>query len=204
MPSPRNQTRLPTQYYVGTRSHFITICCDLRQPHLANRATADMVRGCLIDCARRYSFVLHAYCLMPDHLHFLAQGTHPSADLTKFIRILKSRTAFAFRRHKARRLWEMSYFDHILRSSDSPEEIAHYIWWNPVRKNLCRSPSEFPFSGSQTIPWKAQPIPPPPWSPPWRTKPASLKTGHYTITALTPFAAAARKPGNRSGEEWPI
>jgi len=132
MPSNRKQPRLPAQYYIGTKSHFITICCDLRQPYLANPETAELVHECLIDCAQRYSFVLHAYCLMPDHLHLLAQGTHPLADLTKFIRILKSRTAFEFCHRDGRRLWEMSYYDHILRSSDSPEDVAHYIWWNPV------------------------------------------------------------------------
>lgn len=166
MPSNRKQTRLPAKYYIGTKSHFVTVCCDLRQPYLANLDTAEMVRKRLIDCARRCAFVLHAFCLMPDHLHLLAQGTHPSADLTKFIRILKSRTAFQFRHSDGRRLWEMSYHDHILRNSDSPEDVAHYIWTNPVRKRLCTAPSDFPFSGSQTIPWKMRRAPVSPWSPP--------------------------------------
>src|SRR6266481_9894571 len=30
----------------------------------------------------------------------------------------------------------MSYYDHILRPSDQIEDVACYIWWNPVRKNF--------------------------------------------------------------------
>jgi putative transposase len=168
MPFHRKQTRLARQYYVGCKSHFVTICCDLRRAYLATPAIAEMVRDFLLDSAQRYGFVVHAYCLMPDHLHMLVQGAHPSADLTKFMRIFKSRTAFAFRQRDGQRLWEMAYYDHILRSSESTEGVAHYIWWNPVRKHLCTSPLDFRFSGSQTIPWKTRPVPAPRWSPPWR------------------------------------
>src|ERR1700690_4042623 len=170
MPTHRKQARLPAQSYVGVKSHFVTIWCDLRQNFLANIPTAEMVRDCLLDCARRYGFVVHAYCLMPDHLHLLVlvQGSQSSANLTKFMRIFKSRTAFAFRQCDGQRLWEMSYYDHVLRTSDSLKDVANYIWWNPVRKRLCSSPSGFRFSGSQSIPWKTQPAPASPWSPPWR------------------------------------
>jgi putative transposase len=168
MPANRRSTRLPALCYLGTKSHFITICCDRRQAYLANTHTAEMVRELLLDSARRCSFLLHAYCLMPDHLHLLAHGIHLSADLKKFICMVKSRTAFQFRRRQTQRLWEMSFYDHILRSSESDEAVAHYIWCNPVRKHLCTSVHDFPFSGSQTIPWKQHPIPAQPWCPPWR------------------------------------
>jgi putative transposase len=169
MPVHRKQTRLPAQYYVGSKSHFVTLCCDLRRTHLATPAIAEMVRDCLLDCARRYDFLVHAYCLMPDHLHMLLQGTQASADLIKFMRIFKSRTAFAFQQRDGQRLWEMSYYDHILRSSESAEQVAQYIWWNPVRKHLCTSPLDFRFSGSQTIPWKMPSVSASLWSPPWRS-----------------------------------
>ena len=96
---------------------------------------------------------------MPDHFHLLAEGLHDRSDLSEFIRVFKQRSAFAFRkshRHpavvaglqtRATTLWEMSYYDHILRPSDRIEDVACYIWWNPVRKKLCARPQEFPFSG---------------------------------------------------------
>jgi len=168
MPLHRKQTRLPASYYIGCRSHFVTICCDLRHPYLADPQISHRVLGQLLACAARHSFLLHAYCLMPDHLHALAQGTQPSSDLREFIRNFKLRSAHDFRQTTDRRLWEMSYYDHILRSAESAEHVACYIWSNPVRKQLCRSPWDFPFSGSQTVPWPLAAPPSSSWTPPWK------------------------------------
>jgi REP element-mobilizing transposase RayT len=106
---------------------------------------------------------------MPDHSHVLAEGLHERSDLREFIRVFKQRSAFAFRKSHCRRLWEMSYYDHILRPSDGIEDVACYIWWNPVRKQLCARPQEFPFSGSQTIDWIKRSSAVPSWSAPWKT-----------------------------------
>ena len=106
---------------------------------------------------------------MPDHFHVLAQGLHDRSDLREFIRVFKQRSAFAFRQTHRRRLWEVSYYDHVLRTSDQIEDVACYVWWNPVRKNLCTRPHEFPFSGSQTIDWIKRSVVTPSWSAPWKT-----------------------------------
>ncbi len=106
---------------------------------------------------------------MPDHLHILAEGTDDHCDLREFIRLFKQRTAFEFRKSRRRPLWEMSYYDHILRPSDGMEDVACYIWWNPVRQQLCTHPREFPYSGSQTIDWIKRSATGSSWSAPWKT-----------------------------------
>jgi len=152
MPYHRKATRLPQPYYRGPRCHFITICCDLRRPHLRGASIAGAIRDLLLTVATRQHFVIHAYCVMPDHLHFLAQGTKSSCELQEFVRNFKSRSAYAFRQITGQRLWEKSYYDHILRDAESLESVASYIWWNPVRRRLCESPRQYPYSGSQTMP----------------------------------------------------
>jgi REP element-mobilizing transposase RayT len=149
----RRNTRLTPDHYAGRQTYFITICCDRRALYLEPPATARRVVTLLLDCASRHSFALPAFCRMPDHLHILAEGTQDHCDLLEFIRFFKQRTAFDFRKSRALRLWEMSYYDRILGPSDSIEQLATYIWWNPVRKHLCPHPGDHPFSGSQTIPW---------------------------------------------------
>jgi putative transposase len=154
MPWSRQNTRLAPENYLGRRSYFVTICCDCRRPYLAEAVIARGVMEVLILCAARDSFRLRAFCLMPEHLHVLAEGAEDWCDLLEFIRVFKLRTAFAFRRLHGRRLWEMSYYEHILRESDSVEAVATYIWWNPVRRGLCARAEDFPFSGSQIIDWR--------------------------------------------------
>lgn len=87
-----------------------------------------------------------------------------------FIESLKRDTSFAFSKRTGRRLWQLKYYDRILRASDSANSVAWYIWFNPVRKGLCRTPMEYPFSGSFTEVGKKMfkaPMPPD-WAPPWK------------------------------------
>jgi REP element-mobilizing transposase RayT len=168
MHSSRKSTRLPSADYLGPQSYFVTICCDLHRCYLSDANLANRIMILLRETAVRRNFQLHAYCLMPDHLHLLAEGITPHSDLREFMRIFKLRTAFEFRQSRSLPLWEHSYYDHTLRRSDSPESVAIYIWNNPVRKNLCTHPNDYPFSGSQTISWMQHARNIPSWSPPWR------------------------------------
>jgi len=170
VPLNRRVPRLPPENYLGSVPCFITICTDLRRPHLAGAEFASRVVGILKECAASTSFLLHAYCVMPDHMHILAEGGRLEANVLQFVRIFKIRTAFEFRKARKLRLWEKSFYDHILRRADAVEDVASYIWWNPVRKNLCSKPSEFAFSGSETISWMQRSTPQPTWAPPWKAK----------------------------------
>ena len=168
MPFHRRNTRLPRENYLGRRIYFVTICCDRRACHLTAPSITRRVLALLLGCAGRHSFYIHAYCAMPDHLHVLAEGSHDDCDLCEFIRIFKLRTAFEFHKSHGRRLWEMSYYDHILRSSDSVDAVAWYIWMNPVRANICHRFDEYTFSGSFTTAWQNAAEPAVHWRPPWR------------------------------------
>lgn len=159
--------RLAPRDYIGRQSYFVTICCDRRAPHLREPATAQRVIAVLEECAGSRAFLLHAFCLMPDHAHVLVEATHEQCDLREFIRLFKQRSAFEFRKAHRQALWEMSYYDHILRPDDGLEDVACYIWWNPVRKGLCLQPGEFPFTGSQTIDWMKRSTAGTSWRAPW-------------------------------------
>ncbi|MGB7844780.1 MAG: transposase [Candidatus Acidiferrum sp.] len=110
----------------------------------------------------------HAFCLMPDHLHLLAEGAHAHSDLREYIRLFKQHSAFELRKFSRNRLWEKSYYDYVLRPADSIESVACYIWWNPVRKHLCAFPREYPFTGSQTIDWMTHSAAASDWTAPWK------------------------------------
>jgi putative transposase len=171
MPMNRKVTRLAPAIYIGQQSYFVTICCDRRTPHLREPTTARRVIVLLQECAVGHAFLLHAFCLMPDHAHMLVEGTHPQCDLREFVRLFKQRSSFEFRKSHHQALWEMSYYDHILRREDHLEDVACYIWQNPVRKALSLRPEDFVYSGSQTIDWmmrSARLTPGNNWHPPWK------------------------------------
>jgi len=89
----RKVARLPPENYVGRQIYFVTICCDHRATHLHEQPTAQLVLSLLHECAVSHSYRLHAYCLMPDHLHILVEGAHESAWVGAWTESLQSQNA---------------------------------------------------------------------------------------------------------------
>ena len=86
---------------------------------------------------------------MPDHLHILALGSHEDSNLIKFIQQFKQKTAFTFKRKAGFRLWQMSFYDRVLRADDDLGRTATYIFHNPVEKGLVTLPEAYAFSGGE-------------------------------------------------------
>jgi putative transposase len=68
--------------------------------------------------------------------------------LIKMLSYFKQLTGYEFKRENGKRLWQKSYYDHILRKQESVAKVVRYILENPVRKGLPTHPEEYPFSGS--------------------------------------------------------
>jgi putative transposase len=122
----------------------------------------------LIDIATQYAFSLHSYCLMPDHLHFVAEGATDASGLVKFVHVFKQLTGYKYRQTYNRQLWQTRFYDHIVRSTDDLEAVLCYVWMNPVRRGLCAEPGVYPLSGSQTIDWMKKSRLSSSWLPPWK------------------------------------
>ena len=109
-----------------------------------------MVAACLRELkfsSERCGFTVLVYCFMPDHLHLLVQGDD-EADLPRFLKDLKQRTGYAYRRASAKALWQKSYYDRVVRAEEHLRGVARYIVGNPVRAALAASPADYPYSGS--------------------------------------------------------
>lgn len=183
----RKQFHLTRDSYFGQQIYFVTICSTRRRPVFRNSPLAAKIIGHLKTTAKTSHFLLHAWCLMPDHLHILAEGIAEDADLFSFIGRFKRRTtnecasgARADKSHRplqlqkhsvARdRLWQRNFYEHIVRNREGLARIASYIWMNPVRKGICLRLEDYSFSGSLTFPWKQVSTPAGSWSPPWKHK----------------------------------
>lgn len=83
---------------------------------------------------------------MPDHVHLLVEGLSDASDLQRFVRDWKQRAANQFSRELRGRLWQVGFFDHVLRSDESTERHALYIAGNPVRAGLANVIGEYPFA----------------------------------------------------------
>ena len=89
-----------------------------------------------------------AYCFMPDHVHLLVEGLSEAADALAFVHRAKQLSAYEFSKTFGQRLWQPSFNDHILRDDEATLSVVRYIFENPVRAGLVKSPEDYPFLGS--------------------------------------------------------
>ncbi len=167
--APRKQIRLPPDEYLGLAFSFVTICCENRRIIFQDSSRGTIASEALKRTSQEAQFRVHAYCLMPDHVHFLLEGTSPGSNLIRFVTQWKQQTGYLFRNDLLKGFWQRRFYDHILRSDDNPESVAWYIWMNPVRKGIVSEPHQYPFSGSFSTEWPKASVPAKSWSPPWKT-----------------------------------
>jgi hypothetical protein len=85
---------------------------------------------------------------MPDHVHLVVEGQTDGSNCREFARAFKQRTAFAWKKRTGQRLWQKSFYDHVLRETETVQGVVGYVLENPVRAELARSPAEYAHSGS--------------------------------------------------------
>lgn len=105
------------------------------------------------------NFKVWAYCFMPDHLHLVLEGDAENADLNKYISSFKQISGYRYSQNVGQRfstgekpkLWQPSFYDHVLRKDEDLLDVVRYTLNNPVRKHLVQHYTEYMHSGSLVI-----------------------------------------------------
>jgi putative transposase len=158
----RKRPRLKNFDYKGYHRYFVTICTHERNPIFKNDVMVRQLIKVLKDTSKTFGFKVWAYCFMPDHLHLLIEGESPDSDLKRFISSYKQYTGYYYKNHVAQgfspaqtpaqrknsKLWQPSYYDHVLRKDEDILNVTRYIVNNPVRKAFVKHFLEYKFTGS--------------------------------------------------------
>ena len=85
---------------------------------------------------------------MPDHLHLLIEGEDLNSDLKKFVASYKQATGYYYKQKTGIRLWQINFYEHVLRKEEDTIKKANYIFGNPARKGLIDDYRNYDFLGS--------------------------------------------------------
>ncbi|MGJ8654342.1 MAG: hypothetical protein ACSHX8_13870, partial [Opitutaceae bacterium] len=139
--------RLSPTFYQGKAYVHWTFGIDGRKTGWLSEVGHQRLRGILFQTLVRYHQVCPAYCLMPDHAHFLIVGLNDRADQKSWARALTREWNPLLTPYELAR----QQFDHVLREDDRKHDafadLVGYILRNPVRKGLINSWSEWSYSG---------------------------------------------------------
>jgi REP element-mobilizing transposase RayT len=117
--------------------------------YLVRPELAEVVAGAIREGAsRRNHYLLHAFAVMPNHVHLLVT---PRVDGGVLLRQLKGATAREINRRLAltgRALWQNESYDHWVRDQEEFERIRRYIEGNPVRAGICAEAEEYRWSSA--------------------------------------------------------
>jgi putative transposase len=113
----------------------------------------------LYSYRRQGKFHLHAFVLMPEHLHLLL--TPSEITLERAMQFIKGGYSHAVRERLENtiEIWERGFTDHRIRDAEDFEHHRMYIHLNPVERRLVVEPSEFrycsAFPGFKLDAWPA-------------------------------------------------
>jgi REP element-mobilizing transposase RayT len=121
---------------------FVTVCSSHRERSLANRAVHDAL---LRTWKKADRWMIGAYMIMPDHMHFFCSPLDETVVIEKWITFWKRE----FRRElgpDAPR-FQSDGFHHRLRGPESYAEKWDYVQANPVRAGLVEKAEDWPYQG---------------------------------------------------------
>ena len=147
----RKILRLQNFDYSSNKSYFVTICTQNKKMLFsvgADSISAQMVEKTFLETINQYQNVeCPIYVIMPNHIHAII--TIGRADIESAPTV--SEIVQSFKRYSTleyikmvkdgivppfeKKIWQRSYYDHIIRNSDDYNEVYKYILDNPPKWN---------------------------------------------------------------------
>lgn len=93
-----------------------------------------------------FGWIVHTYCLMPNHYHLIVEATRP--DLSKGMHRLNGRYArrFNIRYDRSGHLFQNRFSSYVIEDEEHFERALAYVRDNPVRAGLCERAGEWPWA----------------------------------------------------------
>ena len=110
----------------------------------------EIYLGWLAEYGKRFSVEIWAYCLMPNHVHYVCVP-HTETGLARIFNTLHMRYAQLFNaRHRLQgHLWQGRFYSSIL-DDDHAFEAVRFVETNPVRWRLVDDASAYPWSSARS------------------------------------------------------
>lgn len=100
---------------------------------------------------RQGQFELHAFVLMPDHVHLLLTPA-PGVTLERAIQFIKGGYSHAITAELGRKgeVWQRGFTDHRIRDASDFEIHRIYIHENPVKRGIVEQAPEYRYCSAYT------------------------------------------------------
>jgi len=129
--------------------YFATTDTWERRALFINTALANIAVGQIVSCRDRGFYKLHAFVLMPEHLHILIS---PSEETTieKAMQMIKGGSAhqIGLERPQQFPIWHRGFHDRWIRDAEQFWKAKSYIEQNPVKARLVEEAQQYEWSSA--------------------------------------------------------
>jgi REP element-mobilizing transposase RayT len=133
--------------FVRSPIYFVTACTQNRRNILATPAIHETFLRFGQEGPSHGAW-MGAYVIMPDHLHLFVATEDEQITISTWMKSWKNTISKTLRENGvAPPHWQKTFFDHLLRSSESYSEKWNYVRENPVRPRLVASAEDWPYVG---------------------------------------------------------
>ncbi len=124
---------------------FLTHVTYKRRPILLEHAS-DFLNVLQLHC-RKDGVTPYAWVILPDHVHLLLDtGTASVPLLCRRIKLAFSARYRTAHNVTSGRVWQLRFYDHIIRDATDLNRHLDYIHFNPVKHGLTEDPFEWKWS----------------------------------------------------------
>ncbi len=124
--------------------HFVTFSCHHRRPYLEAPEPKDILEQVIEKTRLSHGFSLHAYVLMPEHVHLLITEP-PHCTLASTLRVIKGQSSKLLKGSRDH-FWQARYYDFNVFTTHKFVEKVTYIHRNPVTRGLVKRPQDYRWS----------------------------------------------------------
>jgi putative transposase len=127
------------------RTYFITSVTANRRRLFQVEQNATLFLDILQEQRTKNRIQLHAFVIMPDHIHLLLTRA-PDVSLEKAMQYIKGN--FSFRLKSKLDVWQPGYDSRRIIDTNDYTTHQTYIHQNPIRANVASEPSLYPHSSA--------------------------------------------------------
>ena len=144
LPKRKSPRKAGFDYTLGG-AYFITICTFNKNkilseiiplkthtmPKVKLSEIGKQIENCLLSFTKVYNgFEVGDYIIMPNHIHFiLHKYNYTDTSVSEIIRRFKTYTTNLY----GQKLWQRSFYDHIIVNEKDYDNVSEYIYENPAR-----------------------------------------------------------------------
>jgi putative transposase len=130
--------------------YLVTTNAKDRRPLFAERSCCQIVIDTIRFLRTGLGHKVHAYVLMPDHIH-LVVTPRESSNISHVMHSLKLHTAREIGALLGSKggIWQTRFYERALRTPNDVEEAIRYVHDNPIKAGLADKPQDYNWSSYQ-------------------------------------------------------